>query len=214
MPVATVIIPTKNEEKHIAKVLYDLANQTVRCKVIVVDSKSSDATVEIAKAHGAEVVIKPSATVGLARHIGTLKADTPYVLHTDADARLPPEWAERHIKWLRSHSVVTGSVILPISSPAAYLNTLIVELQKFGAMFGHAMAANMSFRKSAYSDYVRFPDVMVGEDTILLRKMLKAGYSHKHDPDIKVWMPFNAVKWFRIWLLEVVEKYASQHPEG
>lgn len=54
MPIpATVAIPVRNEEANIARCLGRLGRFR---KVIVIDSGSTDRTVEIAKAHGAEVV--------------------------------------------------------------------------------------------------------------------------------------------------------------
>jgi len=81
---ATVVIPTLNEEENIGNVLDDLQNQTVKCEVIVVDSCSEDATAEIARSYGARVIVKES-TIGMARHIGTVKATSPFILQTDAD---------------------------------------------------------------------------------------------------------------------------------
>ncbi|MGC2542892.1 MAG: glycosyltransferase, partial [Candidatus Sulfotelmatobacter sp.] len=49
----TVVIPTRNEARHLARCL-----EAVRCfsEVYVVDSQSTDSTVEIARAFSAEVV--------------------------------------------------------------------------------------------------------------------------------------------------------------
>ena len=211
MAIATVVIPTLNEEKNIENVLSDLQNQTVRCRVVVVDGGSRDRTVEIARSYGVDVVEYPS-SVGLARHIGTLKAETPFVLHTDADARIPPEWVEKHVDRLKKWKVVTGSVLLPPSSPLASLNLWLVQVQELGAKFGYVMAANLSFRKSIYT---AFPDVKVAEDVLFVRSVRrKYGNVHLHDPHIKVWMLYNPISWFRRWLQEAASKYASQCPEG
>ncbi len=213
MAIATVVIPTLNEEKNIKKVLDNLQNQTVRSKVIVVDGGSRDRTVEIARSYDVEVIVRPS-SVGLARHIGTVKASTPLVLHTDADARLPPEWVESHVHRLKKWKVVTGSVLLPAYSPLASMNLWLVQWQELGAKFGHVMAANLSFRKSVYTKETAFPNTRIAEDVLFLRKVKrKFGNVHLHDPHIKVWMLYNPVSWFRRWLQEVASKYASQCPE-
>src|ERR1700721_4897195 len=49
----TVVIPTRNEARHLARCL-----EAIRCfsEVYVVDSQSTDSTVEIARTFGAEVV--------------------------------------------------------------------------------------------------------------------------------------------------------------
>src|ERR1035438_10352282 len=49
----TVVIPTRNEARHLARCLEAIRRFS---EVYVVDSQSTDATVEIARAFGAEVV--------------------------------------------------------------------------------------------------------------------------------------------------------------
>lgn len=60
-PLISVIIATKNEGKHIARVLHSLDKQSyVHFEVILVDSNSSDKTVQIARKFGARVyVLRP-----------------------------------------------------------------------------------------------------------------------------------------------------------
>lgn len=50
---ATVIVPVRNEERNLARCLSKLGDFA---HVLVVDSGSTDATPEIARAHGAELV--------------------------------------------------------------------------------------------------------------------------------------------------------------
>ena len=60
---ASVIIPSHNEEKHIGKLLQGVAQQTIYddIEVILVDSGSTDRTVEIAESYEVKIVhIKPS----------------------------------------------------------------------------------------------------------------------------------------------------------
>ena len=55
MPMISVIIPTLNEEAHIAAVVNFAKSQPNVSEVIVVDDKSSDQTVAIAIENGAKV---------------------------------------------------------------------------------------------------------------------------------------------------------------
>jgi glucosyl-3-phosphoglycerate synthase len=52
----TVIIPTLNEEEHIASVINFAQGQPNVTEVIVVDDKSLDRTVAIARENGAKVI--------------------------------------------------------------------------------------------------------------------------------------------------------------
>jgi glycosyltransferase involved in cell wall biosynthesis len=92
----TVLIYTHNEEKNIidciksAHLLSDM--------VVVIDSESTDKTVELAKKQNAEVFTFPySLYVEPAREFGIKKAKTDWVFILDADERITPELAEEVI---------------------------------------------------------------------------------------------------------------------
>jgi rhamnosyltransferase len=53
----SVIIPTLNAEEHIHTLIASLRNQTVPCEIIVIDSSSSDNTVNIAESQGARTIV-------------------------------------------------------------------------------------------------------------------------------------------------------------
>lgn len=83
----TVVIPTKNEEVYLPKLLASLATQTLQPKAIIVaDAHSTDRTREIARAAGAQVI--DGGLPGVGRNRGAEQATTPYVLFLDADVEL------------------------------------------------------------------------------------------------------------------------------
>lgn len=81
----TVIILTKNEERHIERALACVAAIADRC--VVVDSGSTDRTVELAMAAGATVLQKPwvNYATQLNWALDQLPDDTEWVLRLDAD---------------------------------------------------------------------------------------------------------------------------------
>lgn len=89
----TVIIPTRNEARHLARCL-----EAVRCfsEVYVVDSQSTDSTVEIARAFGAEVV-QFHYHGGWPKKrqwaLDTLPFQNDWILLLDADEVLTPDLA-------------------------------------------------------------------------------------------------------------------------
>lgn len=89
----TVIILTLNEARHIERALRSVAAFAERC--IVVDSGSTDATVELARAHGAEVLTHDF--VNQARQfnwaLDQLESQTGWVLKLDADEVVSAELA-------------------------------------------------------------------------------------------------------------------------
>ena len=86
----TAIILTRNEADNLAACLDSLAGFAAR--MVVVDSGSTDGTVAIARAHGAEVV-EHAFTYYAAQFnwaIGHIGAETEWLLRIDADERFTP----------------------------------------------------------------------------------------------------------------------------
>lgn len=89
----TVLILTLNEELHIARCLASVASVATRC--VVVDSGSTDRTVEIARTAGAEVVENKWVNYATQMNWGLdqLPADTEWVMRLDADELVTPDLA-------------------------------------------------------------------------------------------------------------------------
>ena len=92
-PVAAVVL-TYNEERNLPDCLASLAG-LVR-EIFVVDSGSTDGTLEIARAAGATVLQHPFEHYGAQRNwaIEHLAITAPWTLHIDADERITPELRE------------------------------------------------------------------------------------------------------------------------
>lgn len=87
MDKVTVVILTKNEEEHIADVIKNAQNLTD--KVLIVDSGSTDKTVELAEQHKAKVVYRAwDNDFSAQRNFALKHAETEWVLYLDADERL------------------------------------------------------------------------------------------------------------------------------
>ena len=86
-----VIILAYNEELNLPSCLGSL--QGLDCAVFVVDSGSTDRTVEIARSFGATVVSHPFENYAIQRNWAQsfLPTDAPWILHLDADERLTTE---------------------------------------------------------------------------------------------------------------------------
>ena len=82
----TATIITLNEEENIKECILSL--KKVCDEIIVVDSKSTDKTVEIAKSLGAKVVIQEYLGDGLQKDFGVQFAKNDWILSIDADERL------------------------------------------------------------------------------------------------------------------------------
>ena len=86
----TVVVLTLNEERHIQRAISSTAE--VAGRVIIVDSGSTDKTIEIAKNLGAEVFFNPFVSHARQFNWGLtqLNGETDWVLRIDADEYLTP----------------------------------------------------------------------------------------------------------------------------
>ncbi|MEK7655891.1 MAG: glycosyltransferase [Patescibacteria group bacterium] len=88
MPKVSIIIPTKNEEQHLPKLLETIKSQTLKdFEVIVADAKSTDKTRDIALAYGAKVI--EGGLPGPGRNAGAVSATGDVLVFLDADVLLP-----------------------------------------------------------------------------------------------------------------------------
>lgn len=87
----TIVIPTYNEEKYIARTLYAIVAQskTTDIQIIIADAKSTDNTRSIVESIGFELGLNIKIIDGglpaVGRNNGAKLATTPYVLFLDAD---------------------------------------------------------------------------------------------------------------------------------
>jgi len=88
LPISVTII-TRNEEARISDAIRSV--QSFASEIIVVDSHSSDRTVEIAQALGAKVVPHPFEGFGQQKNFAQSQATQEWVLNLDADERVSPE---------------------------------------------------------------------------------------------------------------------------
>ena len=95
-PPISVVIAAYNEEEGISATIRELKEVLNNPYLVVVDGKSSDRTLELAKDLGAEVVIQKGKGKGdaISEGIHNLNDDTGYIVFTDADYTYPA----KHLK--------------------------------------------------------------------------------------------------------------------
>lgn len=92
----SVVVPAHNEQEALPRCLAALENQELRdFELIVVDSASTDATAQVARAHGAKVVRVDELGLARARQAGFEAASGEVIASTDADSTPPPHWLAR-----------------------------------------------------------------------------------------------------------------------
>jgi len=122
-----IVLITKNQAWNIGRLIESLLRATARVaskQIWLVDSASTDQTVELAKTYPVNILrLRPETvlTPAAGRYIGYKRSRGRYTLFVDGDMELYPGWLERALRVMEEDStvaVVTGNVIdLPM--PAA-----------------------------------------------------------------------------------------------
>ncbi len=98
LPQLSIIIPARNEERNLPKLLSSLQRQDlsfIKHEIIVVDDQSDDQTASVSANFGATVIKNPSLPEGWtgktwALHNGVLKASGEWFLFLDSDLSIEP----------------------------------------------------------------------------------------------------------------------------
>ena len=100
MPSIQVIIAALNEEEGIGQTIAELRNELAPLRVLVVDGRSTDRTVEIAKNMGADILLQEEIGKGnaIAKAIENSDLGVDYVVITDADYTYPAEYVPAMIR--------------------------------------------------------------------------------------------------------------------
>lgn len=180
----SIVIPTKNEEKYIGKVLGNIYNQSFKdFEVIVSDGNSTDKTKSevvslIPKFKKREIDLIFISTkkkgVAVGRNLGAKKARGKYIYFFDSDVYPDKEFIGDTLLELKRRRLSMGTVKsipsdrrLKNRSFHAFMNRSLVFLQftPFPAAFGHCIiCSKKSFNKIKGFD----PDIFLGEDTTFM----------------------------------------------
>jgi len=108
----SAIVLAYNEEVNLPQCLESL--QRLDCPIWVVDSGSTDRTIEIAHAFGAEVRYHPFENYAAQRNwaLASLPVNTPWILNLDADERLTPELGDEINSTLAQSEVSASGFLL------------------------------------------------------------------------------------------------------
>jgi cellulose synthase/poly-beta-1,6-N-acetylglucosamine synthase-like glycosyltransferase len=116
----SIVIPTFNEAESIGQVLREIPRELVR-EILVVDSGSTDGTVDIALAGGARVIHEPRRGYGRACATGAAEACGDVVVYLDGDGADDPRRLDHLLAPLRDGraDLVLGSRLLGKMQPGA-----------------------------------------------------------------------------------------------
>jgi glycosyltransferase involved in cell wall biosynthesis len=107
------VVPAYNEERLLARTLtaiHDAARTSGEpYEILVVDDASTDATAEIARGHGARVVVVHFRQIARTRNAGARAAAGEILIFVDADTRISEETVRATIRAVRAGAVGGGA---------------------------------------------------------------------------------------------------------
>lgn len=184
MPESSIIIRTFNEEKHIGNLLKAIKEQDYRDReVILVDSGSTDSTLDIAKGFADKILQIESRdfTFGYSLNLGCKQAQGKYIVLVSAHV-VPTD-----NQWL-------GNLLAPFSEEKVgmvYGGQLGAKENKFSEKidlersykkFPYPNNANSAFRKAIWQEH-NFDEYLFGlEDIEFAKHMKKNGFSIRYEP--------------------------------
>ena len=183
----SIVIPAYNEAKYLSSCIEHIKKQQggFEFEIIVVDNNSTDETYKIAKDLDVRVIKETVQGVGQARKTGTEMAQGKYILHIDADTRLPENYLLEVVKRFESDLdlVCLGgqfyfydgkwrqNFLRPILFRLAYWISFLSSFGKIGPI-----ANNMVFKRVVYYKTSGFnKDLQYGEDGDLASKLSEYG---------------------------------------
>jgi glycosyltransferase involved in cell wall biosynthesis len=105
-PLVSVVIPTRNSSKTIEECLSTIEKQSYQnIETIIIDSKSTDDTTEIATAKGCKVISTDWKLLG-ARYLGCKAAVGDYILMLDSDHVLVRDTVERSVRLFEAYDML------------------------------------------------------------------------------------------------------------
>ena len=192
MPAATpsVVVRAKNKEETIERALRGLREQTVQTEVILVDSGSTDKTVELARPYCDQVICIPaeSFTYGHALNVGVRHARGQVVFALSAHC-VPssPEWVEVSLSAYADDGVAGtwGPLTRPDGSPLNDPAKFSLADMGSDATWGFSNHAS-SWRKQVWERFPFDEQLVACEDKEWMWRVMSAGFSFYADPRLVV----------------------------
>lgn len=177
LPLVSVVITTKNEEKHIVSCLKSIKNQDYpqkKIEIIVVDNHSTDDTVKLAKKYTQNVFTKGPERSAQRNYGMIIKSHGQYVMYIDADMELSKKVISSCVSRVTKNPDIIGLYIREIVTGDSYWS----KVRRFERSFyeGTVIDCVRFIKKSAFVKVKGFDERLTGpEDWDLDKKIRQLG---------------------------------------
>jgi glycosyltransferase involved in cell wall biosynthesis len=216
MPLVSVIIPTRNNEKTITKCLLSIKRQSYpNIEIIVIDAFSTDQTRNLAEGLGAQVMQLRSERTK-AKNYGAELANGDYVLFVDSDMILQPNVVRECLDACAKGAA--AGVIIPEASIGKGVWVRIRNFERSMYQGTKIESARFFVRKHVLEVGGFDEDIIIYEESTLQQKLERSRYKVNariksfilHDED-----GFEIMKWLRKkqYYSNTLKIYAERYPE-
>lgn len=180
--IVTIIIPTKNNADLLENCLKSISNQTYKeIETIIVDGKSTDGTIEIAKKYNCKiytfvpVVKKGTFDASYKRNFGAKKGKGKYIYWLDADMELPKNLIKEAVGLCEDGA---DAVILPEDSFGTGIWARAKNLERRCYWGDDTVESPRFFKRAVWDNIGGFDESLGagGDDFDLHKKTLEKGY--------------------------------------
>ncbi len=185
LPLAVaVVVPAHDEQELLPACLASLHLAAQHpgvppVRLVVVADRCGDATADVARAAGAEVLEVDLRNAGAARRLGLgrvveesgVPLDQLWLATTDADSRVPASWLADQLRWRADGwDAVAGTVA--VADWSGHDDAVVRRFAERYAWTGpdhpHVHGANLSLSAAAYARVGGFPPLALAEDHALV----------------------------------------------
>jgi glycosyltransferase involved in cell wall biosynthesis len=186
----SIVVTTKNEERHLARLFDSLLVQEPPFEVVLVDALSHDRTRKIADDYARKHstlfhVTSKFGSRGIGRNEGVRLARGEFVVFIDGDCFADSQWLARMRKGFQRADIVAGTTEA-VGSPQ-YAQLERVELYQGGSDVTHP-SCNLGYRRTLFDELHGFdPRFITAEDIDLNLRAVQRGARIISVPDAIVY---------------------------
>ena len=171
------VIPAYDEERLIGGTIDALhaagAALGEAYEIVVVDDASSDATADIARAHGARLVRVALRHIAATRNAGARAASGELLVFVDADTLVPPDTARAAVDAMRQGAVGGGAPLrFDGAVPLSVRVLTAVAMAAFRAL-GRAAGCFIFCTRAAFDAIGGFDEAYFGAEDLVMSRALK-----------------------------------------
>jgi Glycosyltransferases involved in cell wall biogenesis len=175
----SIIIPAYNEAEELPATLRSIRAamevQPLLGECIVVDNNSTDTTAEVARQHGADLVVfEPVNQIARARNAGARASSGDYLIFVDADTRIEPALLSESLRLLQDGNCVGGGSVVHFEGSISAIGKFGIGLwERISKLTRTAAGSYLFCRRDAFDGVGGFDQKLYASEEVRLSRLLK-----------------------------------------